>query len=76
MMKGRCIDYDPQLADEVEDIVDFDYEVDVDDVVIFILENCLSADEVEHCRQSLPIPRHSRPFASVCNQNCHANPRS
>ena len=40
--------YDPQLADEVEDLVDFDYEVDVDDVVLFILEYCLSADEVEH----------------------------
>ena len=40
--------YDPQLADEKEEFVDFDYEADIDDVVTYIIEDCLSADEIEH----------------------------
>lgn len=40
--------YDPQLADEREEFVDFDYEADIDDVITYIIEDCLSADEIEH----------------------------
>ncbi len=39
--------YDPQLADEREEFVDFDYEADIDDVITYIIEDCLSADEIE-----------------------------